>query len=151
MAETLVLGLGNILMGDEGVGIAAVKQFDNTFGTDIEVLDGGTGGFHLLSLFSSFKTVIIVDAAFDENPPGTISVVEPRYSEEFPKALSSHDIGLKDLIETASILGQLPRIILITITVKDFREVSTQLSAEVEASIPEVHKVISNILHQLIN
>lgn len=150
MGDILVLGLGNVLMGDEGIGIQAVKSYSHDFGPTVDTLDGGTGGFHLLSLFASYKTVIIVDAALDDNPPGTINVIEPKYSQEFPKALSSHDIGLKDLIETASLLNQLPRVILITITVVDYRDVSTNLTPEVEQAIPGVHQKIDEVLKSIL-
>jgi hydrogenase maturation protease len=146
MKNILILGLGNYLMGDEGIGIHAVKDYRNKYPESVEILDGGTGGFHLLSLFSSYDIMIIVDATLNDDPPGTIKVLEPRYSKDFPKSLSSHDIGLKDLVESASFAGTIPKIYIVAVTVKDYRNVSMGLSPEVKNSIPAIHKKLDTIL-----
>ena len=146
----LILGLGNLLMGDEGVGIHAVrymKQQKLPEFADIE--DGGTGGFHLLSLIQAYPVVIIIDAAVGEDAPGTVRVIEPKFSKDFPKSLSSHDIGLKDLIDTASLLGNLPRFFLIIVSVKDWRDLKIELSPEVAAAIPEVYKKTTEVIKLL--
>jgi len=58
-------------------------------------MDGGTGGFHLLGFFQSYKTIIIIDASLDDFPAGNIRVLHPRYTKDFPKQLSAHEIGLE--------------------------------------------------------
>ena len=66
-----VLGVGNLLMGDEGAGIAAVRRLEqNGFGARAELVDGGTGGFHLLGLFRDRQQLILIDAADDGSRPG---------------------------------------------------------------------------------
>jgi hydrogenase maturation protease len=141
--KILILGLGNYLMGDEGIGIHTIQQYENKNPEFVDVIDGGTGGFHLLSLFSKYEVIIIIDATLSNDPPGTIKIIEPKYSADFPKSLSSHDIGLKDLIESASFIGEVPRMFIIAITVKDFREVRMELTPQIEQLIPEIHKQIN--------
>jgi len=130
--KVLVLGIGNVLLGDEGIGVHVVKELEKVdLPSHIEILDGGTGGFHLLSYLQDYPEVILVDATLDGNAPGTIKVIKPKFSNEFPRTLSSHDIGLKDLIESASLLGGLPRITLFTISVKPEQTLTTDLSVEI--------------------
>ena len=79
--STLILGIGNYLMGDEGIGVhvANVLEKYNPF-DGVAILDGGTGGFHLLEYFEKYEHVILVDATLDGNVPGTIRQIKPRFA-----------------------------------------------------------------------
>ena len=146
--KTLILGLGNILMGDEGVGVRAVEYLkDRALYDNVTLLDGGTGGFHLLSLFETYRRMIIIDATIGGEVQGEIKVLKPRYASDFPKSLTSHDIGLKDLIESAEILGELPDISLITINIRDGNSVEIGVSPELEKRFPEIHLTVQRILN----
>ncbi len=145
--KILVLGVGNILLADEGIGIKAVDQLQNhTLPDNVTLLDGGTGGFHLLELFQDYSVIIIIDATIDGNAAGTVKLIEPRFSSDFPNSLSAHDIGLKDLLDSAILLGKQPKIYLITITVKDFQEIGLELTPEVVAAIPEIIEIVKKII-----
>ena len=66
-----MLGLGNVLMGDEGVGVHVVRALEkHTLPADVECLDGGTGGFMLLEPLQNADRIILIDAAADGNPLG---------------------------------------------------------------------------------
>src|SRR5258708_33429700 len=83
--KTLVLGLGNILMGDEGVGVHVVRALQaHALPPDVECLDGGTGGFILLEPLESAHRIILIDATSDENPPRTVTRTTPRLSRDYP-------------------------------------------------------------------
>lgn len=143
----LVLGVGNWLMGDEGVGIHAVRRLEKEpLPPRVVLLDGGTGGFHLLSCFEEHDVVVLIDATLDGKPPGTVSLLEPRFASDFPRALSAHDIGLRDLIESAALLGSLPKMFLVTISVTDLQDMTMTLSPEVEASLPRVVEMVEKII-----
>jgi hydrogenase maturation protease len=145
--RTLVLGIGNLLMGDEGVGVHAVQFLaPGALPPQVTVVDGGTGGFHLLSYFSDYDPIIMIDATMDAQPPGTVSLTEPRYASDFPRALTAHDIGLRDLIESACLLGPLPKIYLITVSVPDLQPMETVLSEPVQASLPRVHALVNDLI-----
>jgi len=148
--KILVLGVGNLILGDEGIGIHAIKYLENQdLGKDIDLLDGGTGGFHMLSVMDDYKTLIMIDATIDSKEEGSLSLIEPKFASDFPKALSSHDIGLRDLVETATLLGHMPKIYLITVSVTDISEVRMTLSEKVENSLPEVGKLVKSILKEI--
>jgi hydrogenase maturation protease len=146
----LIMGVGNVLMGDEGVGVHAVRLLDSrAWPSRVSLLDGGTGGFHLLSHVGGCDVLIMLDATLDGRRPGTVSVIEPRYASDFPKALSAHDIGLKDLVESAALLTMLPRVILVTVSVGDLQPMQLTLSRDVEASLPEVAAVVADLVAKL--
>ena len=145
--KILILGVGNVLMGDEGVGVHAVRLLEaSPWPSRVSLLDGGTGGFHLLSHFSGCDVLILIDATLDGRPPGTVSVIEPRYASDFPRALSAHDIGLKDLVESAALLDLLPRVLLVTVSVADLQPMQMTLSPEVEASLPVVQAQVAGLV-----
>jgi hydrogenase maturation protease len=145
--RTLVLGVGNVLMGDEGVGVHAVRRLsEEPLPEDVTALDGGTGGFHLLECLCGHDSVVLIDATMDGQPVGTVTTLEPRYSTDYPKTLSAHDIGLKDLIESAALIGRLPRVRLVTVSVAEMQPMQLSLSREVEGAIPEVLDRIEEML-----
>lgn len=145
--ETLILGIGNVLLGDEGIGVHCIKYLEKQkLPTNVHLLDGGTGGFHLLEYFQKYSRIIMIDATMDGNPPGTIKIISPKFSNEFPNVLSSHDIGLKDLLETATLLGTFPQIILITVSIFEIQTMNLSLSKEVESAIPSIIEKINELL-----
>jgi hydrogenase maturation protease len=145
--DILILGIGNVLMGDEGIGARAINYLEkHTFASNVRLLDGGTGGFHLLEYLQEYKKIIMIDATMDGSEPGTLKVIKPRFSTDFPKALSAHDIGLKDLVESAALLGSLPEIHLITITIAKIQPMTMDLSPEINATLPLIHKKVNEIL-----
>jgi len=150
MKNILILGVGNILMGDEGIGIHSIKELEkNSFPENVTLLDGGTGGFHLLNYLQEYKIIIMIDASMDNKPEGTVSVIEPKFASDFPKSLSAHDIGLRDLIESVSLLGELPKIFLITISINHIQNMSMELSQKIKASLSEIAQKVESILHSL--
>ncbi len=132
-------------MGDEGIGIHIVREFEkvNPYKNFVDVVDGGTGGFHLLSYFRDYKNIIIVDAAIGDKPSGSIEMIEPKYSNDFPKTLTAHDIGLKDLIDSASILGDFPKIKLVIVYIDKFQKLDLEISEETKKVIPDAVKLIT--------
>ena len=140
----LVLGIGNVLLGDEGAGVHAVRRLEReSWPPHVTLLDGGTGGFHLLSLFQEYERIVLVDATMDGQPPGTVRVIRPRFASDYPKTLSAHDIGLKDLVESAALLGHTPEVVLIVVSVKTLPEgLHAELSPEVAAALPRVADLV---------
>lgn len=137
MRGALVLGIGNLLMGDEGVGVRVVEALERDWRpAGVTLVDGGTGGFHLLEYLQEFSPIVMIDATLDGQPAGTVSVIRPKYASDFPRALTAHDIGLRDLVETAALLGALPPITLVTISIEEIQSMVTTLTPAVAAAIP---------------
>lgn len=137
-------------MGDEAIGIHVVKALTEIeLPKNVDVVDGGTGGFHLLSYLQEYNKIIFVDASLDDRPDGTVTVIEPKFSSDFPKSLSAHDIGLKDLIESASLLGELPKMYLVIISIKRFQDLSLALSHEISKAIPKAVEAIQQSIDRI--
>jgi len=150
MKKILILGMGNILLGDEGVGVRAVEYMEKKELPDkVDLLDGGTGGFTLLPEIMKYEEVILIDATLDEHQPGTIRVIKPRFAADFPKAMTTHDIGLKDLIESASILGKLPPLHLIVVSIKGYQPMDMNLSPEIQKVLPQIYQTTLSILDKI--
>jgi len=147
--NTLILGIGNLLLNDEGAGIHVVNRLEKENYKSADLMDGGTGGFHLLGFIQSYKKIIIVDASLDQYPAGNVRVLHPKYAKEFPRQLSAHEIGLKDLIDAAFLLGNVPDICLVAISIKDFQEIGMELSPEVEKAIPVAIEKVKEMVTSL--
>jgi hydrogenase maturation protease len=145
----LVLGIGNILLRDEGAGIHVVSGLENEGYNRADLIDGGTGGFHLLGIIQSYKTVIIIDASLDEFSTGHLRILHPKYAKDFPRQLSAHEIGLKDLLDSAFLLGNMPQIYLIAISIKDLQEMGVELSPEVNKAIPAAMQTVKELVETL--
>jgi len=106
-----LIGLGNILLRDEGVGVHAVealrKNFD--FSEDVRLLDGGTLGLDLLLWIEGMERIVFIDAVDFKKAPGTIAIIENEDLPSFlaPK-LSLHHVGLSDLLFASSFMGTKP-------------------------------------------
>lgn len=127
--KTLVLGLGNVIMGDEGVGVHVVRALEQLkFPPYIECLDGGTGGFVLLEPLQSAGHIILIDATDDGNPPGTITRTIPRFSQDYPPTLTAHDIGVKDLLDAFYMHSGEREVVLYAISIDPRQPISMDLS-----------------------
>ncbi|MBL6928641.1 MAG: HyaD/HybD family hydrogenase maturation endopeptidase [Rhodospirillales bacterium] len=110
--EIVVLGVGNTLMSDEGVGVRVIEGLltrANEFPA-VEFIDGGTAGLALLTLIEGYDGFIAVDAASLNAPPGSVRTFEGDDMDAFlrTRARSAHDIGLDDLLNAQRIRGLLP-------------------------------------------
>ena len=134
----LILGLGNILLGDEGVGVRVVEQLlSRPLPDEIEVIDGGTAGYELINFFEGKEKVIIVDAVKTDDTPGSVykmdlSVVQ----EDETVQLSLHQIGLKNVFKMASMMDLNPEVTLVGIVPKHYQDYNIGLSDEVKKAIP---------------
>jgi len=138
-ARVLVLGVGNLLMGDEGVGVHVLRLLEQeTPSPGVRLLDGGTGGINLLREFDGVREIVMVDATRDGRPAGTVTYLQPKSSGELPRGLGAHDFGLKDLFAVSALLDQTPTLHLYTISVEQIIPMCMELSPAVAAAVPEV-------------
>ncbi len=148
--EILILGIGNYLMGDEGVGVHFVNTLDESeFPKNITFMDGGTGGFLLIPYIESHRIVIIVDATMDGKEVGTVSLLKPKFSNDFPQSLSGHNFGLKDMVEILTMFDRMPDIYLYTVTIDTMYPMVTELSPKVQASLAVVKSKILELLEEI--
>lgn len=136
----VVLGLGNLLNRDEGLGVHALKLLDaQADGTDFELLDGGVLGLNLLMIVEECSHLLILDAVNVGKPAGTVVELA---KEQIPLyagvKLSQHQITFQEVLGLANIRGYLPEHLhLIGIQPQDMT-VGLELSPVVEKNLPEV-------------
>lgn len=142
--KTLILGIGNVLMGDEGVGVAVVNELEKTaLPENVELLDGGVGSFLLLEPMQSAERVILIDATIDGEKTGTVRRLRPRYSTEYPRTLTAHDIGLKDLLDTFYLTGDAPPdVTLFAVSIPPLQDMKIELSPELLPVVPQVAQMV---------
>ncbi|NWF53589.1 MAG: HyaD/HybD family hydrogenase maturation endopeptidase [Syntrophaceae bacterium] len=151
MAKIALIGLGNILMRDEGVGVRAVealrKKYD--FPEEVRLLDGGTLGLDLLHLIEGMDRVLFVDAVDLKRNPGTIAVIEDEDLPSFlePK-LSLHHVGLSDLLFASSLLGTRPAEIALVGIQPETMEIGLELSMTVMERFEKLLTVIVEKLRE---
>jgi hydrogenase maturation protease len=152
MTRTLVLGLGNPLMGDDGAGLAALEQLRNEWEVpgEVELVDGGTWGMNLLPLIESAERIILLDAIHTDARPGTVVVLQredlPRY---FSLKLSPHQIDLREVLALAELRGTLPKDIVAFGVEPDRVEMRAGLSRPVHAAIDRMVALTLNRLMSL--
>ncbi|HZP07466.1 MAG TPA: hydrogenase maturation protease [Terracidiphilus sp.] len=142
--KTLVLGLGNVLMGDEGVGVHVVRAVERRgVPAGVECLDGGTGGFTLLEPLEEAERIVLIDAAVDGNTVGTVTRTTPRFSRDYPPTLTAHDVGIKDLLDVFYMRGGEREVILYAIAIDPQQPIRMSLS-------PEGQKAASNAVERIL-
>lgn len=145
--KLLVLGIGNVILGDEGVGVHAVWELQKLKRPDsVDVVDGGTAGVALMEIMQSYEKVLVIDAGVDRSLPGTIRHIRPRYSRDYPPLITVHEIGLKDVIDAMKITGNCPEIEMVVVTVEKFDSISIELSPEIKAVMPDVINLVLSLI-----
>ena len=135
-------------MGDEGIGVYAVRALEqHPLPENVECLDGGTGGFTLLEPLENADRIVIIDAANDGNPIGTVSRTTPQFSRDYPPTLTAHDVGMKDLLDMFYIQGGHHEIILYAITIDPKQPIRMSLSAGGEQAVAIAVQEILAELH----
>lgn len=142
--NVLVLGLGNILLSDEGAGIKAVEELQRRYNCSdaVEIIDGGTMGLELLPYFEERSHILIIDAVKTGRKPGTIVRIEdpPAY---FSSKTSPHQIGLADVMGIAVITNIMPQYI--TLFGIEPKQLSTglDLSTEVARNLSQLVDMVT--------
>jgi len=141
--RVLVLGIGNLLMGDEGVGVHVIRQINGMkLPEGVECLDGGTGSFLLLAPMQQAKRVVLIDATIDGQPAGTVKRLTPKFSSDYPKTLTAHDIGLKDLLDAAYLTRGALDVTLFAVSIDPLQGMAMELSPVIARRIDEIATMV---------
>ena len=140
----LVLGIGNILLGDEGIGVRVIEAMQAMdLPADVELVDGGTAGADLLDVLSDRRKVIVIDAMDADCAPGT--VVRLTVDDLLPDSsggISLHEVGLLATLTMARHLGSAPdEVILLGVKPKKL-ELGLELSEELAALVPKIIQLV---------
>ncbi len=138
--RALVMGVGNLLLGDEGFGVHVVREFEARYDLppEVEVVDGGCPGFRLLDYLRGRELVLLVDVVAEEAPPGTLRVFEDGDLSRFAavKPYSPHEVSLIEALKFAEFAGVLPRKLKILAAVPGDISPGVKLSSALEKALP---------------
>ncbi len=147
--KIIVLGLGNILLSDEGVGVKVVQELTEKyeFPQTVEIVDGAVGAFSLLPYIESAKKLLVIDAVLGGEPPGTIyKLKDEDILHQIMEKISLHEVSFSDILNLAKLKGNYPEeIVIIGIEPKSL-EMSLELSDEVKKNY---NKLLNEVLVQL--
>lgn len=151
----LVLGIGNVLLRDEGVGVVVARALVEAQAAgrvhlprETEIVDGGTLGLDLLPMFQDASAVVLVDAVNLGQAPGTVTILrDDDVQAAFSRHVSPHQIGVGDLVAAARLMGTMPeRLTLVGIQPGDIAiglELSEPVAAAVEVAVEAVRRELA--------
>jgi hydrogenase maturation protease len=142
--KILIMGVGNILLKDEGFGIHIVRELEKLeLPENVELLDGGVLGPNLLGYIEDIEKLIVVDIINAKMKPGKILKIKPEQIKNKSQKyfFSFHQIGLLEALNMAEILGRKFETIIFAIQPKSI-EMGMELSEELKEKIPEMINLI---------
>lgn len=154
LPRVVVLGVGNTLMQDDGVGVWAARALagDDRLPSNVRVVEGGIAGLRLLPDILAASCLIIVDAMNGKAPPGSIYRLDAdRLPDSRGPLMSAHDVGVVELLSVANFMGKRPPTKIVGVQPLQMREVGLDLTPPLQAALPRVvDAVIEMIANQRI-
>ena len=144
VGKTVIIGFGNLLMGDDGAGIHLIQKLANeSLPAQVELVDGGVNSFAALAEVHSASQAILIDTMAGGGAPGSIYRLTAQQLDALPKksALSVHEFSLSDALQLVGRIGELPPILIYGIEPESL-ELSLQLSRPVELAVEKVIRFI---------
>jgi hydrogenase maturation protease len=144
-----VLGVGNILYTDDGVGIRVVEKLEKAyeFSDNVDIIDGGVLGVNLLGVISNAGRLIVVDTVLNHGQPGDLHRLD---HDQIPNRIlaknSLHQVDLIEALTLCNALGHVPETTIIGVEPKDIESLSEDLSPEVGARLDDL---VQNVLEEI--
>ncbi|MBC8456749.1 MAG: HyaD/HybD family hydrogenase maturation endopeptidase [Deltaproteobacteria bacterium] len=142
--KIVVLGVGNLLLADEGVGVhVANRLMEITLPPEVEVIEGGTDGFSLMDVMMNADRLIVIDAVKGGAHPGSIYRFDIEDCSPYLDVYktSVHQINILEVISLSRLIGHTPKTTVIGIEPKSLK-IGMELSPEIQAKIPKIIELI---------
>lgn len=149
--HVLVLGIGNLIMTDDGIGVRVVQQLAKRYRIPegVALLEGGTLGLNLLPELEGVKRLLVVDALETGKQPGTLQRLE---GDEIPLSFetrySPHELGLRDLLTVAALMGEAPGEVVLWGIQPERLDLGEELSVTVAARLDELTDRVADELRK---
>ncbi len=142
--RTVILGIGNIILSDEGVGVRAAEALSAAYEipADVEVIDGGTTGMELLGPLTGVDLLVVLDAIKAGRAPGTVvTLTGSEVPVFFCSRLSPHQISICDVLAGLEFSGEAPKDLVLIGCEPDSLELGLELTPMIAAQIPEMVRI----------
>lgn len=140
-AETTILGVGNVILRDEGFGVRVAEYLDAhyDFPESVQVVDGGTLGIELTQFVTGTRRLLVIDSINGHAAPGTVFRFEgDAVMEHFQDKISAHEVGIQDVLALLAVTGKkIPEVVVIGAQPYDV-EAGVELSEKMRALVPEM-------------
>lgn len=149
--QIMVMGIGNILLSDEGLGVRFLEELaKKTLPENVELLEGGTAGLELVHLIQDVDFLIIIDAVNAQAEPGALFRFKPGDLQVFPEKyeVSFHQIGIIEVLTMAKIIGKAPETLIFGIQPKSL-EWGMNLSPEIQALFSRLADLVLKEIHMI--
>ncbi len=149
--KVLILGVGNVLLRDEGFGVHFINALkERPFPANVELLEAGTVSHQLIPLFHEISHLIVIDVVEAGDAPGSVFRFTPQ-DMKFPseQKVSLHQISLIDVLRMAELTGAAPKTVILGVQPKDVATWSMELSDELKAVIPRVTDLVLEELRKI--
>jgi len=144
-SDTTVMGLGNILLGDEGFGVHFVRWFEerHRFDDSVYIMDGGVLGYLLLDPVTDTRNLIVVDVIKIEDEPGSIY----RFNREsleahLPPPTSAHEVEFLDVLNKAEMIDRLPNTSFILVVPERINDMIMEMTPRMTERFPDVERLV---------
>lgn len=149
-----IMGLGNLLLSDEGFGIHCIQYLENNYQLpeNVEVIDGGTGGILLAPFIEEHDELYVIDVVDIEDAPGSVHYftdVDVRCGD-IQTRMSPHQIGMLDILDICRIRGKVPQKIHFIAVVPESLEVGMELTPLLQGRIKDVLQVLADKLGEYV-
>ncbi len=154
MQNISIIGIGNVLMGDEGFGVHVIRYLEETykFPDNIKLVDCGTAGIYMAPFFEEADKAIVVDVAhLKDHPPGTIFSLKHHemMGKDIQSSMSPHQIGVLEVLEICRLRDTLPSAIDFCLVVPEQIKPGVDLSDTIAPKVKEVaHLIVGNLTGQ---
>jgi len=149
--KVLILGVGNILLGDDGFGVHLINSLaDTPFPPNVQILEAGTVSHQLIPMFRELDYLIIIDVVEAGDTPGSLFRFSPedlQFTKE--QMVSLHQISLIDVLTMAELTGGKPKTVIIGVQPKDVSNWSLELTEPLKAVIPKVKELLFEELKKI--
>ncbi len=147
-----ILGLGNILIGDDGLGVRFVDWFSNRYilPDTVALVDGGTAGLGLLDVVTGAGHLIVIDAIRVDDTPGSIyRFTKENMSLYLPPPTSAHEVEFLDVLSMADLLGQCPPVTFITVVPEKYDTMEVRISDLIVERFSDIERLLLRELEVL--
>jgi hydrogenase maturation protease len=143
--QVTILGVGNILLSDEGVGVRVVEYLDQRydFGRNVQVVDGGVLGVGLMGVIGSTDFLIVVDAVSNRGAPGTLyRLADDQVPRRVLAKQSMHQLDLPEVLALCAAIDKNPQVVVVGVEPQDIITMDVELTPVIAAKVPDLAAMV---------
>jgi hydrogenase maturation protease len=143
--QVTILGVGNLLLSDEGVGVRVVEYLDRRydFGENVQVVDGGVLGVRLMGVIGNTDFLIVVDAVSNRGAPGTLyRLADDQVPRRVLAKQSMHQLDLPEVLALCAAIDKNPQVVVVGVEPQDITTMEIELTPAIAAKVPDLASMV---------